>query len=124
VKRQAKVGGGMVTFAPQSSDQYYFGSAEAKGFSHGYFAVCCILVGGMGLARHKRIVQQEFRAGGIKIANPELRHKSQGAGMFHAAVRSNDTGPGDLPAQTWGDHKVAAKEDGKSGHARHVAKTA
>ena len=30
----------------------------------------------------------------------------------------------DLRAQVWGDHKVAAEEDGKSGHARHVAKTA
>ncbi len=44
--------------------------------------------------------------------------------MFHAAIGGDDAGPGDLPAQAWGDHKVAAEEDGKSGHARHVAKTA
>jgi hypothetical protein len=44
--------------------------------------------------------------------------------MFHAAIGGYNAGPGDLPVQAWGERKVAAEEDGKSGHASHVAKKA
>jgi hypothetical protein len=44
--------------------------------------------------------------------------------MFHAAIGGDYAGPGYLPVQAWRDRKVAAEEDGKSGHASHVAKTA
>ena len=75
----------MVSFAPQASDQYNLTRATPDGFLQGDFAIGGVLVGGMGLARHEGIIQQEFRAGGIKIANPELRHKP--AGRWHVSCR-------------------------------------
>ena len=105
---------GLAAQAPQHDDAA--GAAPQRlGDRNG--AIGCVLLRGETLARHVAVLDRQFGAGGIEIANPQFGNDTECRGMHHAAVGGDETGAIDLCGEAGRDGQVAAQKNCEVGHA-------